>query len=143
MTIFDTLKNEHEQVREIFSKIMEQKQKDHLFDQLNTALDVHMEGEEKYVYPVLKSSGLKEPTLESYEEHHVARIIQAELEMMSGEEENFEAKMKVFRENVEHHIQEEEGRVFPEAEEKVAKGKLEKMEKEYMKLRREKGMEGE
>jgi hemerythrin-like domain-containing protein len=52
---------------------------------------------------------------EADEEHHVAKILIAELEQMQGNEDNWEAKFMVLAENVRHHIKEEEGEIFPEA----------------------------
>jgi hypothetical protein len=52
---------------------------------------------------------------EADEEHHVAKVLIAELEAMTGEEDHWEAKFTVLAENVRHHIKEEEGDMFSEA----------------------------
>lgn len=49
------------------------------------------------------------------EEHHVAKLLIAELELMKGSEDNYEAKFCVLAENVRHHLKEEEGEIFPKA----------------------------
>ena len=52
---------------------------------------------------------------EADEEHHVAKILIAELEEMDGRETHYDAKFTVLAENVRHHIKEEESEVFPKA----------------------------
>jgi len=52
---------------------------------------------------------------EADEEHHVAKVLIAELEKMEGDEDHWEAKFTVFAESIRHHIKEEEGTMFKEA----------------------------
>ena len=52
---------------------------------------------------------------EADEEHHVAKVLIAELEEMDGHEDHYDAKFTVLAENVRHHIKEEENEVFPKA----------------------------
>lgn len=53
---------------------------------------------------------------EAGEEHHVARILIAELEEMDGTESHYDAKFTVLAENVRHHIKEEEENMLPEVQ---------------------------
>lgn len=88
-----------------------------LFGRLRDALVLHEEIEEKIVYPALKAhSEAKEIVLEGYEEHHVVDVIVAELEDVDVTDEVWAAKFSVMKENLEHHIEEEEGEMFPQAE---------------------------
>ena len=50
--------------------------------------------------------------LEAYEEHHVVKLVLAELPKVDPEDERFEAKMTVLEELVEHHVEEEEDEMF-------------------------------
>ena len=52
---------------------------------------------------------------EADEEHHVAKILIAELESMNGSEDHYDAKFTVLSENVRHHIKEEESEMLPKA----------------------------
>ena len=52
---------------------------------------------------------------EADEEHHVAKVLIAELEKMEGDEDHWEAKFTVLAESIRHHIKEEEGTMFKEA----------------------------
>ena len=53
---------------------------------------------------------------EADEEHHVAKLLIAELDAMDGSESHFDAKFQVLAENVRHHIEEEEGEMLPKAQ---------------------------
>jgi|SRR5688572_1980818 len=56
-----------------------------------------------------------ETVLEGYQEHHVADLILKELHAVARGDERWGAKFKVLKENIEHHIEEEERRMFPAA----------------------------
>src|SRR6476469_2247450 len=56
---------------------------------------------------------LEDDVLESYEEHHVADVLVAELAAMTPDAERFDAKTTVLIENVTHHMDEEEQDWFP------------------------------
>jgi hypothetical protein len=51
--------------------------------------------------------------LESLEEHHLVKWTLSELEKMDPSDERYDAKVKVMMESVEHHVEEEEGELFP------------------------------
>jgi hemerythrin-like domain-containing protein len=54
---------------------------------------------------------------ESIEEHHVVATLIEELKALDPKDERYDAKFTVLMENIEHHIEEEEGELFPDAEE--------------------------
>ena len=84
-----------------------------LLSTLTSELNAHELMEEKVLYPALQSHPeAKEIVLEGYEEHHVADLIVAELHEVATNDEQWGAKFKVLKENIEHHIQEEEGKMF-------------------------------
>ena len=73
-------------------------------------LNLHELIEEKVLYPALKAHPeAKDIVLESFQEHHVADVIVGELQNLGVSDEKWGAKFKVLKENLEHHIQEEEG----------------------------------
>ena len=83
---------------------------------LTSELTVHEAIEEQVLYPALKPHAeAHDIVLESYEEHHVADIQIKELHEVSTDDEKWGAKFKVLKESVEHHISEEENRMFPAA----------------------------
>jgi hypothetical protein len=84
-----------------------------LLQTLTTELNEHELMEEKVLYPALQSHPEgKDIVLEGYEEHHVADLIAGELKDVATNDEQWGAKFKVLKENIEHHIQEEEGEMF-------------------------------
>ncbi len=76
-------------------------------------LNAHELMEEKVLYPALQAHPqAREIVLEGFEEHHVADLIANELREVATNDEAWGAKFKVLKENIEHHIQEEEGTMF-------------------------------
>ena len=53
---------------------------------------------------------------EAWEEHHVVKLLAAELKKMRASDERYDAKFTVLAESVKHHIEEEEGELFPKLE---------------------------
>jgi hemerythrin-like domain-containing protein len=77
---------------------------------------IHERIEEEIFYPALKEHPkAREIVLEGYEEHHVVDEIMGELEATDVTDETWSAKFKVMKENIEHHIEEEEGDMFKQA----------------------------
>ena len=84
-----------------------------LLDRLTALLNAHELMEEKVLYPALQAHPqARDIVLEGYEEHHVADLIVAELRKVATDDEAWGAKFKVLKENIEHHIEEEEGEMF-------------------------------
>jgi Hemerythrin HHE cation binding domain len=80
---------------------------------LTAELNAHELMEEKVLYPALQAHPqAREIVLEGFEEHHVADLIVTELHDVATNDEAWGAKFKVLKENIEHHIQEEEGNMF-------------------------------
>lgn len=84
--------------------------------------EVHTQLEEQIFYPAMQEdAGKKDRKLvaESIAEHEVVKGLIQELKKLDPEDEQFDAKFKVLTENVEHHIEEEEDEMFPDAEEEL------------------------
>ena len=80
---------------------------------ITTELNVHETIEEKVLYPALKAHPeARGIVLEGLQEHHVADLLVRELHEVSNNDEAWGAKFKVLKENIEHHIDEEEGEMF-------------------------------
>jgi hypothetical protein len=87
-----------------------------LFTELKAELSIHERIEEEIFYPALKAHPkAKDIVLEGYEEHHVVDEIMGELEATPVTDETWGAKFLVMKENIEHHIEEEEGEMFTQA----------------------------
>jgi iron-sulfur cluster repair protein YtfE (RIC family) len=87
-----------------------------LFAKVRRELEIHETIEEEIFYPALKEHPkAKDIVLEGIEEHHVVDGIVAELDVVPVEDETWGAKLTVMKENVEHHMEEEESDMFPKA----------------------------
>ena len=131
MNAFTLLKQDHEKVSGIFEKLEETteraiKTRQELFAQLKTELDIHAHIEETILYPTLKEADeTREITLEAFEEHAVVKQLLSELEEMPVDREEWKAKLTVLRENVEHHVEEEETEMFGQARQVLSQEQIE------------------
>jgi hypothetical protein len=92
------------------------KTRQELFATVREELTVHETIEEEIFYPALKEHPkTKEIALEGFEEHHVVDMVMAEIEGLPFDDETWGAKFKVMKENIEHHIEEEENDMFEKA----------------------------
>jgi len=121
MNAFTLLKNDHEKVAGILDKLegtteRALKTREELFTQLKSELDLHTKIEETIFYPVLeKAEESRDITLEAFEEHRIVKQLLAELEASAKDDEVWTAKFTVLKENIEHHVEEEEGEMFKKA----------------------------
>lgn len=112
------LKEDHDRVRALFDQFERAKgraAKVKIVRAALTELKVHAAIEEELYYPAVRAKVGKEVMNEADEEHHVAKLLVAELDAMDGSESHFDAKFTVLAENVRHHIKEEEGEMLPKA----------------------------
>ncbi|MGI2336510.1 MAG: hemerythrin domain-containing protein [Dehalogenimonas sp.] len=118
--LFQMLKKEHVEVKEILEQLTGTKEsltRERLFQKLKVELVPHMKAEEVTFYPrLLLKKEAREDALEGIEEHHVSEMVLNELEQMPKNGDQWGAKMAVFKELVEHHVQDEESKVFKSAE---------------------------
>jgi hypothetical protein len=121
MNAFQLLKEDHKKVSGIFEQLeptteRAEKTRTELFDKLRQELDIHARIEEAIFYPAIKRAAeTRSVVLEGFEEHHVIKMLLKELEAVPVDTEQWTAKLKVLQENVEHHVEEEEGEMFQKA----------------------------
>src|SRR5687767_5777523 len=133
MNAFALLKADHEKVAGILEKIDETteravKGRDELFAQLKAELDLHAMIEEEILYPALEETEeAREITLEAYEEHRLVKQLLAELEAEPKDTEEWTAKFTVLKENVEHHVEEEEGEMFKKARKVLSQEEIDEL----------------
>jgi hypothetical protein len=115
------LKADHDKVKKLLTELDSTtergvKTRENLYSKLHRELEVHESIEEEIFYPALKKHPkAKELVLEAYEEHHVVDTVMGELDGTPLDDETWSAKLTVMKENVEHHIQEEEEEMFKQA----------------------------
>src|SRR6476620_12468845 len=133
MNAFTLLKADHKKVAGILEKIDETteravKTREELFTQLKTELDIHTRIEETIFYPALKDTDeTRDITLEAFEEHKLVKTLLGELESLGMDKEEWTAKFTVLKENIEHHVEEEEGEMFKKARKVLSENELEKL----------------
>lgn len=130
MNAIELLKNDHNKVSLLFQKVKATKDGEHkdIFEQIKAELEVHTHIEETIFYPKMKEEKeLEDIVLEGIEEHHQVKIFLRELSALADDSEKFEPKLKVLMEDVTHHVQEEEGKMFPKIEEIFDEATLEEL----------------
>jgi hypothetical protein len=97
-----------------------------VFKQIKNELDLHTHIEETILYPALeKPEETHDLTLEAYEEHKVVKTLLAELAGATAANDEWDAKAKVLRENVEHYVDEEENELFDKADHALSDEEIE------------------
>lgn len=142
---FQLLKKDHVAIKGILGKLVETKElkkREELFHALRIALVPHMKAEERAFYaPLVTKEEAREDAMEGIEEHHVSVMVLKELEKLPKSVDQWKAKIKVFKELVEHHIKEEESKIFKSAKKTFKKNELEddimkKFKKEKEKIKK-------
>ena len=127
-----SLRDDHKRVEKLFKQFEKlvggngTATKRKVVDEIIAELSVHAAVEEQVFYPAVRK-GVEEvgdTVLEGLEEHHIVKWTLSELDGMSGDEERFEAKVKVLMESVRHHVEEEEGEMFPKVREALGRKAL-------------------
>ena len=124
------LKADHDKVKKLLSELETTtergvKTRAELFSTIKGELTVHEIIEEEIFYPELKAHPkAKDIVLEGFQEHHVVDLLMKELEELDVTDETWGAKAIVMKENIEHHIEEEEGEMFKTARSVFDKAEL-------------------
>ncbi|WP_194818059.1 hemerythrin domain-containing protein [Nocardia sp. XZ_19_385] len=136
------LREDHKAVRKLFRDFEKagptaQKTKKQLIEKIIELLTVHTYIENECMYPEVRAlvPDLEKDILESYEEHHVADVLIAELAAMKPDDERFTAKATVLIENVDHHIDEEENEWFPKVREHLGRKQLQEIGARMLELK--------
>src|SRR3712207_6093968 len=123
------LRDDHRRVEKLFKEFEklhkkgdgDTKRKRELVGEVIAELAKHAVIEEQVFYPAVRESveEAEDVVLEGLEEHHIVKWTLSELEGMTGDEERFDAKVMVLMESVRHHVEEEEGEMFPKVREAI------------------------
>jgi hemerythrin superfamily protein len=142
-SILEQLKNEHNDIKKLLKKAQESKDTERIdiVNQLKKELLPHAHSEEKTIYGLLKDSlnfdsdSSEEDmnmALEAFEEHRVIEKLLADLEGTNIYNESWPAHLAVLKENIEHHIEEEESKLFKLIKNHFSKEKLEELKTLYI-----------
>ena len=130
MDALTLLKDDHDKVKGMLAKLDKTTERAEVtrtegLQALKQELTIHETIEEEILYPALKEfAKTRDIALEAYEEHHVVDAILAELEQTPVDDETWAAKLTVMKENLEHHIEEEEDEMFKQARQVMNEGDL-------------------
>lgn len=128
MDAITLLKQDHQKVEKLFKRFEDAGdrafvEKRRIVDRIIEELSVHAAIEEQLFYPVTRATvdEVEDVALESLEEHHVMKVLLAELQHMDPQHERFDAKVTVLMENVRHHVDEEESEYFPKVRDELGR----------------------
>ena len=139
MDALDLIKQDHKRLRKLLEQTLEAEgaQREERLDHLRTELVAHERMEEEVLYPRLRDEKkAHEIVLEAYEEHHVADVILDELLDVPPETDLWKAKVKVLKENVEHHMDEEEDELFKGARASLDREELNRLGERMERIKR-------
>ena len=136
MNAIDLLKEDHKRVKAILGQLSDSteravKKRSELLNKLEMEIVIHTRLEEEILYPAFKKAGGKEQAImyhEAKEEHRaVDSLVLPDLKATSPSTLEFSGRVKVVKELLEHHIEEEETEMFPQARKLLGKAVLEEL----------------
>jgi len=151
MNAIDLLKADHERVKALLTQLSEStergvKKRTELLAKLEMEISLHTKLEEEILYPAFRKAGGKEQDImyhEAKEEHRtVDSLVLPDLKQTEPSTTEFSGRVKVVKELLEHHIEEEETEMFPQAKKLLGKALLEELgeQMQAMKAAHKKGM---
>ncbi len=144
MNAIDLLKADHEKVKAILTQLSEStdralKKRSDLLGKLEMEISIHTRLEEEILYPAFKEAGSKEQDVmyfEAKEEHRtVDSLVLPDLKLTDPGTPEFAGRVKVVKELLEHHIEEEETEMFPQAKKLLGKAKLDELGQQMEKMK--------
>ena len=108
------LKQDHRTVEQLFAQFEKSSgegRKEKISKQICIELSVHAKIEEEIFYPACEGKIEEALLKEAYVEHDGAKVLIAEIMAGGPDDEFYDAKVKVLKEQIEHHVEEEEKRM--------------------------------
>lgn len=127
------IKEDHASFRTMMDELEETtdkavKTREKVMGRFRAELKAHEQMEEEIFYPALIERFKDDDiVLEGYEEHHAVDVLIAELDDVPFDDERWAPKFKVIKENIEHHMEEEEGPMFKQVRKSFEKAELEEL----------------
>lgn len=145
MNAIDLLKQDHETVKALLEQLQDTSERavqtrKKLVSKIEQELQIHTALEERIFYPAFREAGKKEETVmtsEAKEEHRaVDSLVLPDIKETSPSSLEFAGRVKVLKELLEHHIEEEESDMFPQASKLLGKRRLEELGEQMQALRK-------
>ena len=126
------LKKDHSTVQSLinrFERVAKSayEKKNELFAEIRRELQLHAKAEEEIFYPAVKAfNGIGRILIsEALKEHRDIDQLLTQISRLKPTDKNYDEKIETLIENVEHHVEEEEGQIFRFAEENCTQEQLE------------------
>jgi hypothetical protein len=140
MDAVELLSSQHREVEKLFEEIENAENaedKEALFEDLADKLAIHARIEEEFFYPAMHEKKTEDMVLEAFVEHTSVKRLLADLMETDPSEPAFDAQIKVLKEQIEHHVEEEEGQLFPASKKVLNKEELSAIAQEMLALQTE------
>ncbi|MEN6385353.1 MAG: hemerythrin domain-containing protein [Phycisphaerales bacterium] len=143
MEIFDTLKKDHKVVLDLLEKMESsseraKKTREQAYTKFKKEIMQHMYGEENTFYKfLLQHDDMKEMAFEALEEHRTVRLAMPDLDSKDVGDEQWKPILSVIAELLKHHINEEEGDIFEEAEKLIDEENDQRLVSEFQAAKQE------
>ena len=144
MNGIDLLVAQHRALEDLLDRTLEAKDTDsrrELFRRVGDELSVHLGAEEQVFYPAVRAKRTEDILLESLEEHLSLKRLLADLIDLDPDEQTFEPKFKVLREQTEHHHEEEEKNLFPKVRQLLKPAEIEQLGTRMAEMQKERRLE--
>ena len=132
MHVLKLLKKDHSTIQNLIGRFERvgksaHDKKDDLFVEIRREIQLHAKVEEEIFYPALKAFNGEGRLLvsEALKEHKDIDQLLTQISRLKPSDKNYDEKMETLIENVEHHVEEEEGQIFRFAEENCSQEQLE------------------
>lgn len=132
----DLLQEDHEKVRAMLAELSSTsnraaKKRNELLQKIKKEVSMHARIEEEIFYPAFRDSSADESKQlyhEATEEHRaVEEFVLPDLEETEPTSEEFQGRVKVLKDMIEHHAEEEEQEIFSKARKAFSKEELEEL----------------
>jgi hemerythrin superfamily protein len=133
MNVIKLLKKDHDTVKLLFDEFNEAGKsaylrKSDIFEQVRHELLVHSQAEEEIFYPAIKAiDGGRELIVEALKEHKEVDELLTQMSRLKPEDARFVEKFETLIDNVDHHVEEEEGQMFQFAEKNCPQEQLQRL----------------
>jgi len=144
MNALDLLKKDHQEAARLMDQIETaadggQNSGVELFNQLKNALTLHTRIEEQVFYPALENhQETRDLVKEAYTEHDEVKNLLSEISGLSPSSKEFMNKLTELRDNVEHHVEEEENEMFPKVKQVLSQNQIDEIGRRMQEMKQDK-----
>lgn len=144
MNAIDFLVSQHRSMETMLAGVMDAgpEARQRLYAEVADQLTMHISAEEVVFYPAVRAARTEDILLESLEEHLSLKRLMADLLALNSDEQTFEPKFKVLKEQAEHHHKEEEEHLFPKVKAALDASRLNELGAQMIALQTQQKMEG-